>query len=164
MKSIISPLLAALALTVSIAATPQAVARDLTIIGTLDAFEDVEIEFPVLTAKVYGAGHAHHFGRYSLYVDVTVDMRSSTSVGTFSLDVGNGDRLIGTSAGISGTETNVPNVYLLVEVLTIESGTGRFKGASGAITITRLANSDTLLSSGTIEGTVTVPSNRGHHR
>ena len=161
MKSITSLLfLGAFGLSAALATPPQA-ARDLSIVGTLEATEEVVIAFPVLTGKVYGVGQAQHFGRYTLHMDVTVNMITSAGVGTFSIEAANGDRFTGTAAGI-GTTTSEPNVFRLVELLTIQSGTGRFEGAAGTITITRLSTPATLRSSGTLKGTVTLPPNRGN--
>jgi hypothetical protein len=45
----------------------------------------------------------------------------------------------------------------VVETLTITGGTGRFSGATGTLTVDRVASRSTGVSTGTIEGIVTLP-------
>jgi hypothetical protein len=165
MKTITSLFLASVAFTASLALTPQAAARDLSIVGSIETTAGgyTVLEYPYIAGWVHGDGHARHLGRYALAIEGTVNVAANTTLGTFSIVAANGDKLIGTLAG-TGTPTGVTNELLIVELMTIESGTGRFKGASGTITMSRLADITTVFTSGTIEGTITVPDNRGHHR
>jgi hypothetical protein len=163
MRSIAALSLAFVAFTAALAIPPQA-SREFATVGSLEATDaDFVFDLPssTFTAKVNGVGQAQHFGHYALSMHVTVDMTSDTSEGTFSIEVANGDRLVGTMAGLGAGPTDVEDVVWLIEELTIESGTGRFKDATGSIMISRFANVKTFRSSGTIEGTVALPPNRG---
>jgi hypothetical protein len=138
------------------------VTREFLIEGTIKTTEDVVFVPPTtLLATVDGAGQASQLGPYALLMQVEVDLITETSAGTFSIEAADGDQLTGAVTGV-GADTIEENVFLLTEILTIEGGTGRFEGASGTITVVRLANAVTGLSVGTIEGTVTVAGNRGH--
>jgi hypothetical protein len=159
MKSIISLFLALAAFSAAIASPPTT--RDLPVVGSIETTDDVDVIFPTLTSTVDGAGQASQLGRYAFLMQVEVDLITDTSTGTFSIEAANGDQLTGTVTGI-GADTIEENVFLLTELLTIEGGTGRFEGASGTITLVRVANAVTQLGVGTLEGTVSVPGNSGH--
>ena len=160
MKTIIPLFLSLAAFGAALASQPTT--REFSITGSIETTEDVVFHPPTtLTAAVSGVGQASQLGRYALLMQVEVDLITETSAGTFSIDTANGDQLTGTVTGV-GADSVEENVFLLTEILTIEGGTGRFEGASGTITLVRLANSVTHLGVGTLDGTVTLPGNRGH--
>jgi hypothetical protein len=162
MKSITSMSLALIAFTASMVMLPNASARALSLVGTVETTEDHTVSPPIMAVALAGAGQAMHLGRYALNLEVVVQLATGKSTGTFAIDAGNGDKLTGTVTGF-GAWTGVPNEVSIVEILTIVSGTGRFAHATGTITIRRLASDITWNSTGSIEGTIIVPDNRAHH-
>ena len=161
MKSIIPLFFTLAAFSATLASPPTT--RDFSVVGSIETTDEVVFNFPAMTmnSTVDGAGQASQLGRYAFHMEVEVDLITETSAGTFSIEAADGDQLTGTVTGI-GADTIEENVFQLTELLTIEGGTGRFEGASGTITLVRIANAVTQLGVGTIEGTVTVPGNRGH--
>ena len=155
--------LALVAFTASIIMVPHAAARALSLVGKVETTEDHVVSASAMSVTLEGAGQATHLGRYALKLEVVVQLTTGLSTGTFMIDAGNGDKLIGTVTG-SGVWTGVPNEVSIVEILTIVSGTGRFVHATGTVTIRRLASDITWNSSGTLDGTVIVRDNSGHHQ
>jgi hypothetical protein len=84
--------------------------------------------------------------------------------GEFAIDSLCGDQLFGSVVG-QGTIINAGSEASIAEVYTITGGTGRFAGATGAIAVNRVVDRTTLISSGTIDGIVTLPDHgRGGRR
>ena len=65
----------------------------------------------------------------------------------------NGDSLYGVGAG-SGVPSDTPGYTLVTQFYAITGGTGRFAGATGNFTVTRLVSNDTGVSKGSIDGTI----------
>ncbi len=89
-----------------------------------------------------------------MQAELTVPALSATNLATFVAADGSSLSAEGTG---QGTPTGTPGIISIVETLAIKSGTGRFEGASGTITIRRLVNRATFESSGTIEGLIRLP-------
>lgn len=112
-------------------------------------------DVPPPSAHATAEGTAAHLGRFTgtLAAEVGPDNRSA---GTFIFTAANGDELSGTFVG-EGVFMP-PNTARLTEVATIESGTGRFAGATGTFTIVRFDNIDfatgTATGHGTFEGQI----------
>lgn len=140
------------------AATP-AVAQVFQIKGSIDATEDHTVTPPTMKVALEGTGHATLLGLYVLTASETVSLPTLASTGTFEIDTGGGATLFGTVVG-QGTIINGGSEASIAEIYTIAGGTGRFKGATGGITVQRIVNRSTLNSSGTMEGTVTLPNPR----
>ena len=142
------------------AVTPAvAQVQALQIKGSIDATEDHTVTPPTMKVALEGTGHATLLGLYVLTVAEKVFLPTLASTGTFEIDTGGGATLFGTVAGqgtiiSGGTEASITEVY------TVAGGTGRFKGAAGAITVQRIVNRSTLNSSGTMEGNVSLPDPR----
>jgi hypothetical protein len=79
-------------------------------------------------------------------------------MGTYTIASANGDRLfvdvIGHSAPVE------PGILLVVEEAIITGGTGRFTGASGAFTVTRLLIQSEGITFGSFSGTISRPGAR----
>ncbi len=120
--------------------------------GSLTTFTDVPP--PNAHAFVTG-GTATHLGAFTGTLTAVVDLATSTATGTFEFVAANGDRLSGTFIGVEGVFV-APGVARLTEVATIESGTGRFAGATGTFTLVRFDTIDftdgTATGDGTFEG------------
>jgi hypothetical protein len=72
------------------------------------------------------------------------------------LTAANGDTLVADVLGISTPV--IPGVLILIEEeALVVGGTGRFAGASGSFSITRLKYQDTGRTIGSFEGTISAP-------
>ena len=100
-----------------------------------------------------GTGEATHFGRYTLSSDFTVDDATLTAVGTATWTAANGDQVF---TPTTGHAVVVFPIATITETGTIMGGTGRFAGASGSVVIERSLNLLTLISSGSITGTISL--------
>src|SRR5262245_13700854 len=114
--------------------------------GVMAGTADVS-EFPVVVLRA--TGNATHLGDFSVTMPHFVT--PPTAVGTFEFVAANGDKIFGTMTGDS-VPAEMPNFLRIVETANITGGTGRFDGAGGGFTLTRLYNRVTLSTSGTFSG------------
>jgi hypothetical protein len=101
-----------------------------------------------------GGGTASHLGRFTLVADFTLNLAAATASGSLTLTAANGDVLTGTSTGRAVVGGGIAAV---TETVTVTGGTGRFTGAAGTLTVVRRVVQATGVSSGTLEGTITLP-------
>jgi hypothetical protein len=122
--------------------------------GTLDASEVHTGAFPVLHSVLTGTGQATHLGRFTarFVFDITIGgMAPSTTTGTFALTAANGDSI---SGAFTGTGIVANGMVTIVENATITEGTGRLAKATGSFRVDRIGSQSTLLSSGSLNGTI----------
>jgi hypothetical protein len=118
--------------------------------GTLQATETAAGALNRLT----GAGEAIHLGRFTLISEFTVvPPPVSTASGTARWTAANGDQIATT---VTGHAVITFPVAAITETHTITGGTGRFAGASGSLVVERSLNLQTLVSSGSIAGTISL--------
>jgi hypothetical protein len=124
--------------------------------GTIDAEEQGSRRpgTALIDTHLKGEGTASHLGRYTLVADFTVNLSTAAGSGRFTLTAANGDMLTGTETGQAEVAAGIAQV---TETATITGGTGRFAGATGTLTIRRRVVQATGASSGTVEGTITIP-------
>ena len=123
--------------------------------GSLEGYTDASA-FP--NAVVYASGQASQLGQMT-YVEPHF-VTPPNGAGTFEFVGSNGDTIFGTATG-TATPTNPPDVLTIEWDATITGGTGRFAGATGGFTVTRLYSTATLVSSGSFEGTLSAPGTGG---
>ena len=100
------------------------------------------------------SGNATHLGKYTAKFAATVNLACGCSVGdTVHFIAANGDSLYGVGAG-SGVPSDTPGYTLVTQFYAITGGTGRFAGATGNFTVTRLVNNATGVSKGSFDGTI----------
>lgn len=110
---------------------------------------------PFVSVTVEAAGNATHLGKFTLTILATVNRANGTGSGAFLFTAANGDTVYGT---ISGQSTlTAPGVITIVENMSITGGTGRFEGATGSFTGTRLKDLATGETIGVFEGTISSP-------
>jgi hypothetical protein len=133
------------------AASTQATGgSELPFSGTLQANETVAGALHQLS----GTGEATHLGRFTLLSEFTViPPPVSTASGTATWIAANGDEIFTTVAGQA--VITFPTAAL-VETHTITGGTGRFDEASGTLVVERSLNIPTLVSSGSVNGTISL--------
>ena len=117
--------------------------------GTLQATETADGALRHLV----GTGEATHLGRFTLTSEFTVTSPPPRASGTATWTAANGDEIFTTLIG-QGVVT-FP-VLAVVETHTITGGTGRFAGTSGSIIVERSINLQTLISSASITGTISL--------
>jgi hypothetical protein len=127
-------------------------APELPFRGSLTAKEVDIVSFPTLLAEGSAEGTATHLGRYTAEFNATVSVLDGTATGTFTFRAANGDRLFSTFVGLGVGEP----IATITETLTITGGTGRLAGASGRLVVRRTLDLTTGVSSGSIDGSITM--------
>jgi len=118
--------------------------------GTLQATETVAGALH----RLNGAGEATHLGRFTLTSEFTVTPPpASTASGTATWTAANGDEILTSTAGQA--VITFP-VAAITETHTIVGGTGRFADASGSLVLDRSLNLQTLVSSASLTGTISL--------
>jgi hypothetical protein len=122
--------------------------------GSLEASETHDVNFPINHINLTGTGQATHVGRYTYLMQAELNIPTFTATQSATLTAADGSTLI-----LEGTgQAIVDDQFAWVtETLTITGGTGRFTGATGNVTIERVVDRSTRLSSGTISGTILLP-------
>ena len=136
----------------SVSAATLRTAPALPFQGSLTAREVDVVSFPTLLAEGSAEGTATHLGRYRAAFTATVNVLDGRSTGSFTFTAANGDQLFSTFVGLGVGEP----IATITETLTISGGTGRFTGASGTLTVQRILDLTTGVSSGSIEGSITM--------
>ena len=105
-------------------------------------------------------GTASQIGPFTYTETATVDLATGLSSGVFQLVAANGDVINGSYAGRTLPE-DIPKGSHFIGLLTITSGTGRFQGATGGLTVDRLFDNTNLpaflLGYGSLTGTIITP-------
>jgi hypothetical protein len=135
-----------------------AAAQPVPFVGRLDGVATVTGLPPIVSVLVIAKGNATQLGQFALAIPHTVDLRFMTGTGSYQFTAANGDRLIATFKGQAKT-TPTPGVIAIVETATITGGTGRFAGATGGFICQRLFNRVTGKTTGSFQGTISVPGN-----
>ena len=142
-------------------ASPVAAGESVPLQGTLEGIDQNLTPPPLVEIHGVGGGEATQLGRFTYDLQATVDFSQTPpnppqGVGTLILTAANGDTLV---AGILGSSAPViPGQLILVtELAVIIDGTGRFAGATGEFTITRLVYQDTRFTIGSFAGAISVP-------
>ena len=158
MKKIVVPTGIALLLLIVLASTtfaaPAATEKLLT--GSFEATETHEFGPGIMFVDATGVGNATHLGLFTYELEAAVSLPSLSATASAALIAANGDMIFGEGVG-QGTPTSTPGLISIVETYTITGGTGRFAGATGNFTVERLLDRATLVSSGTISGTIVLP-------
>lgn len=110
---------------------------------------------PLASVQVKATGNATQLGAFTFTALLTVNTATGMGSGTFQFTAASGDTVFGT---ISGQATfTPPNVLTLREIATITGGTGRFAGATGSFSMTRLKNTVTGATTASFTGTISSP-------
>jgi hypothetical protein len=131
--------------------------------GTLDGLHTsrVPLQAPFVHDRFEATGEATHLGQLTLVIEATVNFgaRPVTGVGTYAFTAANGDRLAADQTGFSTLVS--PGVVQITEHAVIDPSrsTGRFAGAEGEFTVTRLADAATGvggITSGSFDGSISL--------
>lgn len=137
-------------------AAPAAEERQLLLKGSWDAVETSQVVFPTIFVSGSGSGNATQLGLYTFSYEYQVNAPTGSGSGFIQFVAANGDTIFAAGTGQS-SPTGTPNVITIVEQHTITGGTGRFASATGSISVERVLNRATGVSSGTISGTIVLP-------
>ncbi len=125
--------------------------------GSLQAVETYQVNFPtLLVTSNNGSGTSTTLGQYTVAYQVVVNIPTGSGPASAQFVAANKDSLFAEGFG-QGVPTENPNIHKIVEKYTITGGTGRFAGATGSFTVTRLVNLTTGATSGTFDGTIAIP-------
>ena len=160
MKKVLVSTITALLLMIILASTVFAAhvasGQELLLKGSWDAVEIARGIPPNVLVSGSGSANATQLGLYRVSYQIHVNVPPGFGSGFSQFVAANGDTLSASVLGKS-TPTEVPNIIMIIEQHTITGGTGRFEGASGIITVERVLNRATGISSGTISGTIVLP-------
>lgn len=124
--------------------------------GVLEAFEagTPQPGTPIVVRHLEGQGTASHLGRFTVIADFTLNLATASGGGTATFTAANGDVL---TATVTGRAVLAAGIATVTEVVTITGGTGRFAGATGTLAVVRRVVQATGISTGTIDGEITLP-------
>ena len=122
---------------------------DLPFKGAFSATETVAGPLHNLT----GEGEATHLGRFRITSSFNVTPPPVRATGTAIWTASNGDQLLTSTAG---TAVITFPTATITETHTITGGTGRFADASGTLIVERLLNLQSLASTATVTGSLTL--------
>ena len=152
--SMITALLILMVLASTTFAAPAAGERQLLLKGSLQATETHLVTPPTMFVDATGSGNATQLGLFTMSFQAEVFLPTLFAASeSATLVAADGANLFGEGSG-QGTLTGTPGIVSIVETYTITGGTGRFAGATGSFTVERLLDRATLVSSGTIRGTI----------
>ena len=124
---------------------------DLPFKGAFSAKEKFVVGEPL--HKLTGEGEATHLGRFKIESDFNVTPPPVSATGTATWTASNHDQLTTSTAG---TAVIAFPAATITETHTITGGTGRFAGASGTLIVERVLNLQSLASTATVSGSLTL--------
>jgi len=130
--------------------------RRLPISGTMQSTEAYDLKFMTMSVNANGSGTATQTGQFTIAYQGKVDFSDLSTTESARLTASNGDRIDLTGVG-QATQSTTPSIFNIVQIYKITGGTGQFAGASGTITLNRIFNIASGLSSSTFEGYILVP-------
>ena len=111
----------------------------------------------VVTAT--GSGDVTSFGRFAMSYKLEWNLLNLATTGTAYFVTPNGDSLQAQVIG-QATADGTSGIYNVIEIYTVTGGTGQFENASGTLTLKRLVNRTTGVSTSTFEGMLVMKSSK----
>ncbi|MES2525219.1 MAG: hypothetical protein V4617_21185 [Gemmatimonadota bacterium] len=108
---------------------------------------------PILLRRLEGTGTATHLGRFTIVGELRLNLATASGTGTGIYTAANGDMLM---VSVTGQAVIAAGIATVTETATVTGGTGRFEGATGTLTVIRRVVQATGVSTGTIDGTITM--------
>jgi hypothetical protein len=99
----------------------------------------ISVNLPIVSGITNGTGNATQLGQFTYQQPHSVNLATSTLIGSYHFTAANGAELFADFIGRSSA-TPTPGVRYIVETATVRGGTGRFAGATGSFTVKRLIN------------------------
>jgi hypothetical protein len=133
--------------------------NNLRVKGAFDGKFTGTVAGTTLEATGGGAGTASVLGPFTYVEKATVDLATGLSNGTIQITAANGDVINASYVGRALPE--IPKGSHFVALLTITGGTGRYRNATGGLTLDRLFDDTNIpaftLGYGTMIGTINTP-------
>jgi hypothetical protein len=138
--------------------TPQVTTNvtRLPVKGTVQSNENYVTVFPTMSVTASGTGDATQLGQFTVSYHLEISLLDLSAIESAHFIGINGDSLSAEAVG-QAAENRTPGMLNLVDIYTITSGTGRFTGASGTITLNRLVSLTTGAAASTFEGYILIP-------
>lgn len=123
--------------------------------GTEDASHTSAYDLQTNIGHIYlvGTGTATHLGRYTVESDIAVSLATLAGTERMTLTAANGDVLIA-EGPVQGMPSADGMTLTALYSATITGGTGRFAGATGSFTLTRVNLAPDRRSSASFDGTI----------
>lgn len=121
--------------------------------GRFGGPQTVTVTFPTASVQASVAGTATHLGRFTMELPHTVNLLTSAASGVATLTAANGDEIIASFTG----QAQIGPIVSIVEQATVTGGTGRFAGATGSFTITRVFDPVAGWTTGSFSGSISSP-------
>jgi hypothetical protein len=124
--------------------------------GTIQSTETYVTISPMMSVSATGSGDATQLGQFTVNYELEVSLLDLSGIGTMYFAGTNGDSIQAKGIG-QAVPNRTPDMFNVVEIYTITGGTGRFSGASGTITMSRLLSITTGAAASTFEGYILMP-------
>ena len=128
----------------------------LSVSGIVHSTETYTADYNTMFVTASGWGEVTELGRFTVNYETEVNILDLSGTESVRFVTANGDSLQARGVG-QATQDQTPDVYQVVEIYTITGGTGRFKDASGTLTLKRVLSFATGSTAGTLQGYILVP-------
>ena len=127
--------------------------------GTAQSPEVYGASYPVMSISARGSGIANELGQFTLIYQGEINLTDLSTLEAAQFVGLNGNAITATGVG-QAIETTTAGIYNLVQIYKVTGGAGRFTHAKGTITLNRIVNMTSGLTSSTFEGYLLVPQSR----
>jgi hypothetical protein len=128
----------------------------LSVRGIVHSTEAYSTAFPTMLVTASGWGDVTELGGFTVNYETEMNLLDLSASESAHFVGTNGNSIQAKGMG-QASQDQTPGIFQVVEIYTITGGTGRFKDASGTLTLKRVVNFATGSTAGTLEGYVLVP-------
>jgi len=129
--------------------------RRLPISGTMQSTEAYDLKFMTMSVNANGSGTATPVGPFTIAYQGKVDFSDLSTTESARLTASNGDRINLTGVG-QATQSTTPSIFNIVQIYKVTGGTGQYAEAGGTITLNRIINIASGLTSAKFDGYILV--------
>lgn len=130
--------------------------RRLPFNGQIQSMEHYDLKFMTMSVNANGSGTATQIGQFTMAYQGQVDFSDLSTTESARLTASNGDRIDLTGVG-QATQNATPSIFNIVQIYKITGGSGQYAEASGTVTLNRIINIASGLSSSTFDGYILLP-------
>ena len=128
----------------------------LSVRGIVHSTEAYSTAFPTMLVTASGWGDVSELGRFTVNYETEMDLLDLSASESVHFVGTDGNSLQAKGMG-QASQDQTPGIFQVVEIYTITGGTGRFKDASGTLTLKRVVNYATGSTAGTLDGYILIP-------
>lgn len=136
-------------------AIPSQMTR-LSVRGIVHSTEAYSTAFPTMLVTASGWGDVTELGRFTVNYETEMNLLDLSASESAHFVGTNGNSIQAKGLG-QASQDQTPGIFQVVEIYTITGGTGRFKDASGTLTLRRVVNYATGSTAGTLDGYILIP-------